>query len=105
MFEFCGMAMAIDTLWNTELNITIPTHLANSVTLCLQNLDLLLILVIVTAVMILLLELNSLAICLYLPAILHLFFDVNLDLLSHQQFASTFHSPTDSYGIPRILGI
>jgi hypothetical protein len=63
----------------------IPTHLADGITLYLQNVDLLEIAVVVA---ILLLELNSLAICLYLPAVLlHPFLDVNLDLLSRQQFA------------------
>jgi hypothetical protein len=63
----------------------IPTHLADSITLFLQNVDLLVILVIVATVVILLQELNSLVICLYIPAVLlHLLLYVNLDLLSHQ---------------------
>jgi hypothetical protein len=56
------------TLQNTDvLNITILTHLADVITLCLRNVDLL---VIFAAVLIHLLELNSLAICLYPPAVL-----------------------------------
>ena len=52
-------------------------------------------------VAILLLELNSLVICLYPPAILlHPFLNVNLDLLSHQQFAE---DPTASDTTPRPL--
>ena len=84
-FELHDTSVAVDTLQNIDvLNITIPTHLADGIILCLRNVDLL---VIVASVVALLLELNFLAICLYPPAVLlHLFLDVNLDLLSHQQF-------------------
>ena len=84
--ELHGTTVAVGTLRNTDvLNITIPTHLADGITLCLPNVDLL---VVVLAVAILLLELNSLVICLYPPGVLlHLFLDVNLDLMFHQQFA------------------
>ena len=83
--ELHGTTVAVGILRNTDVpNVAIPTHLADGITLYLQNLDLL---VIVVAVAVLLLELNSLAICLYPPAVLlHQFLDVNLDLLlSHQQ--------------------
>ena len=86
-FELHGTTVAVGTLRNTDVpNVVIPIHLADGINLCLQNVDLL---AIVAVVVILLLELNSLVICLYLPAVLlHLFLDVNLDLLlSHQQFA------------------
>jgi hypothetical protein len=85
-FELHGTTVTVGTLQNTDVpDIAIPTHLADGITLCLQNVDLL---VIVAAVAILLLELNSLAMCLYpLAVLLHPFLDVNLDLLSHQQFA------------------
>jgi hypothetical protein len=81
-FELQGTTVAVGTLRNTDvLNITIPTHLADGITLCLRNVDLL---VVVVAVAILLLELNSLVICLYPPGILlHLFLELNLDLLFH----------------------
>ena len=84
--ELHGTTVAVGTLRNTDvLNITNPIHLADGIILCLRNVDLL---VIVASVVALLLELNFLAICLYPPAVLlHLFLDVNLDLLSHQQFA------------------
>ena len=90
--ELHNTIVALGTLRNTDvLNITIPTHLADSITLCLPNVN---FLVVVVAVAILLLELNSLVICLYPPGVLlHLFLDMNLDLLFHQQFAE---GPTDT---------
>jgi hypothetical protein len=85
-FKLQGTTVAVGTLPNTDvLNITIPgpTRLVDGIALCLRNIDLL---VVVAAI--LLLELNSLAMCLYPPAgLLHLFLDVHLDLPSHQQFA------------------
>jgi hypothetical protein len=63
-FELHGMTVAVGTLRNTDVpNITIPIHLlvAEGITLCLRNVDLL---VIVAAVVILLLELNSPTMCL-----------------------------------------
>ena len=102
-FELHGTTVAVDTLRNSDvLDVKIPTHLADGITLYLRNVDLLMIPVAVVflllelnslaiclvAVVILLLELNFLVICLYPPAVLlHLFLDVNLDHLSHQQFA------------------
>ena len=90
-FELHATTVAVGTLLNADvLNITIPTHLADSIILFPWNVDLLVILlVIVAAVPVLLLKLNSLVISLYPPAVLlHLFLDVNLDhlFLSHQQF-------------------
>lgn len=86
-FELHGTTVGAGTLRNTDVpNIVIPTHLADGITRCLQNVDLLMI---VAAIAVLLLELNFLVICLYPPAVvLHPFLDVNQDLLlSHQQFA------------------
>jgi hypothetical protein len=101
--ELQGTTVAVGTLRNTDVpNITIPIHLADSIALCLRNVDFQAIVAavailplepnlqaIVAAVAILLLEPNPLAICLYpLAVLLHPFLDVNLDLfLSHQQFA------------------
>jgi hypothetical protein len=68
-FELHGMTVAVGTLRDTNVlpGITIPIHLAEDTTLCLRNVDPLMI---VAAVVILLLELNSLAMCLYPPAVL-----------------------------------
>ena len=58
-FEPNSTTVAVSTLWNMDIpNIATPTHLANGITLCLQNVDLLMI---AAVVMMLLLELNSLA--------------------------------------------
>ena len=54
VFELHGTTVAVDTLRNTDVHdVTIATHLADGITLCLRNVDLL----VVAAVVILLLGL------------------------------------------------